>query len=511
MKRMRLVLAVAALSAVVIPTPAPAAVGGAALGGFVSDAMATPIRIEIYEPTIPIPAEPQAEFNIAYTRTKASTGPSGGGRASWLWPGDSVGEGFKTIIEGLGLPPELGEKGYPVQVKSQSPGDPSSQSDEPFPGIVMRTRSDERGTVARVAFSAGDPSDADPADAGTSPPPVAEPSLLAGTPLDLVGREDDEAPQGAPGLGQLAALVNAAAVTSSSRSEYPDDAAVATGATRITDLSLLGGLVTADSVTSMARTTSTLRGVVSEHTLRISGFALAGNGFTVTKHGVEAAGHQAPIPGLPDDVGKALEQLGISFVLPASTRTANGTQGSETVRGLQVVVDTSRLRSRLGSGALDSLVYSLPDQLAELKKVLGASLHLSPRIVLTLGSARSEAVALPPVDVGGTAPSNAEQPSANPAPPSSAASASGIPGSAAPAAGSAPEVAGALPTTTADVRPAAAGLPPLDSVPGMLMTLGLVLAAGLGWWFQKIGGLVLGAAGSCAHGLSTGVPDLRKA
>jgi hypothetical protein len=55
------------------------------------------------------------------------------------------------------------------------------------------------------------------------------------------------------------------------------------------------------------------------------------------------------------------------------------------------------------------------------------------------------------------------------------------------------------------------GLPPLASIPGKLMWGGFVLAAGLGWWLQKLGGLVLGGAGSCTHGLETGVPDLRRA
>jgi hypothetical protein len=60
-------------------------------------------------------------------------------------------------------------------------------------------------------------------------------------------------------------------------------------------------------------------------------------------------------------------------------------------------------------------------------------------------------------------------------------------------------------------EPTSAGLPPLASIPGALMVGGLVMASGIGWWLQKIGGLVLGGAGSCSHGLETGVPDLRKA
>jgi hypothetical protein len=60
-------------------------------------------------------------------------------------------------------------------------------------------------------------------------------------------------------------------------------------------------------------------------------------------------------------------------------------------------------------------------------------------------------------------------------------------------------------------QPMSSGLPPLASIPGALLVGGLLLAAGVGWWLQKIGGLVLGGAGACTHGLETGVPDLRRA
>ena len=83
-------------------------------------ASATPVKIEIYEPTIPIPAVPQAEFDLGYTKVKADSAARKG-RASWLWPGDAVGEGLKTFFDQLGLPPQLGENGYPVQVNSQYP------------------------------------------------------------------------------------------------------------------------------------------------------------------------------------------------------------------------------------------------------------------------------------------------------------------------------------------------------------------------------------------------------
>ena len=72
-------------------------------------------------------------------------------------------------------------------------------------------------------------------------------------------------------------------------------------------------------------------------------------------------------------------------------------------------------------------------------------------------------------------------------------------------------IAGPVESTDVAVQPVGSGLPPLGSVPGALLVGGLVLAGALGWWIQRIGGFVLGGTASCAHGLASGVPDLRKA
>jgi hypothetical protein len=152
-------LAAAALVGAVLPVSAGAPAAGAdkpAFSGFSSTAWAAPVKVEIYEPTIPIPATPQLELELGYTTVEADSGSSMG-RASWLWPGDSVGEGAKTLIENLGLPPELSgplaAQGYPVQVNANQPSGAAHQADEPFPGAVMRTDAGAKRTIAQVGFS----------------------------------------------------------------------------------------------------------------------------------------------------------------------------------------------------------------------------------------------------------------------------------------------------------------------------------------------------------------------
>ena len=114
-------LVAAALAGSMLPLTGAAAAGAggpaAAFSGFSSTGIATPVKIEIFEPTIPIPTAPQGELDLGYTKIKADSS-STKGRASFMWPGDAVGEGFKTFVEQLGLPSELGQNGYPVQVLS---------------------------------------------------------------------------------------------------------------------------------------------------------------------------------------------------------------------------------------------------------------------------------------------------------------------------------------------------------------------------------------------------------
>lgn len=90
------------------------------------------MRLEIFEPSIPIPSDPQIELRLAYTKALADSGTSTA-RSSYLWPGDALGEGIKTFFEQLGLPTTLVEDGYPVQINAGFPSGEAKDREEPLP------------------------------------------------------------------------------------------------------------------------------------------------------------------------------------------------------------------------------------------------------------------------------------------------------------------------------------------------------------------------------------------
>jgi hypothetical protein len=202
-------------------------------------------------------------------------------------------------------------------------------------------------------------------------------------------------------------------------------------------------------------------------------------------------------------------------VLPKGQQRTHGATGSSAVQGLQMVVNTGKLRSRLDGIPFDQLVNLIPNQAGQLKSVAGALVHLSPRIVITAGNATVDSgtvpgIALPGLGAGApAATAGGGVPSAGGGAPSSL---GGAPAGAPPSAGAPPTAStGAAPSgSTVATKNAAAGMPPLASVPGALIAGALVIASGIGFWLQKIGGFVIGGAGTCSHGLESGVPDLRK-
>ncbi|MGO4255383.1 hypothetical protein [Marmoricola sp. RAF53] len=517
-------LAVAALPL----APAHAEVSASDYGGFSTMATASPLKLEIFEPAIPIPTDPQAEFDFSYTRVLADSGPTTTARASALWPGPGVGEGLKTFGEQLGLPAFLTGNGYPVQANAGYPGDTTQQAQEFFPGMVGRTDAGAKRTVSRVGYTGSDIGDGDAGDTKTtSTNPLT--GLLSGDLGALTGvlggtkSGNADTPLGGTAmLGPLATLVDFDGMTSVSSSDYDGQNVVATSTSRIGELRLLLGLVKLTGVNVVTKTSATLEGgAKTSQTVDIGGMTIAGQKFSYGPSGFTAAGSTTPIPNLGSTVGGLLTKLGITIETPDPVVKKDGLTGSIDAEALRITIDLKPLRALLPSLPLDALVNGLPDlpgQAAILKGLLLSLNTIAPKMVLHLGESRTAATVVPAIDMSGGSTDT---------PATDAGTGTGTTGT---GTGTTGTGAGDVPTSAGEIPPAATGgenpltntqfnpaahvkgLPPLGSVPMWLILGGLLLAAGVAWYLRNAGGVLFGGgAAACTHGLKAGIPDLRKA
>ena len=543
-RRLVVPISAAALAGAVLPVTAGTPAAGdvePAFSGYSSSAWAAPVRIEVYEPTIPIPANPQLELELAYSTVEADSGSSLG-RASWMWPGDSIGEGAKTVIENLGLPEQLSgplaAQGYPVQVNASQPSGESKQADEPFPGTVMRTSAGSRTTIAQVGFSPDnevqDGSGDGKGDGGGDPGVPGLPDLPgvpglpgAGGVLEQFGQaitgstgsaaaaEDDPQPDpgAAPGLPpQVAALVDFEGYTSTSKNVVTASKVTTTARSALGDVYLLGGTIQLNGVVVTSTSSSNGAKGTAGGKATIGGLTIAGQEFSFGPGGFEAAGQHTDVPALPDDATKALEQLGVKLTLPRPGLQRKGDQANSTMAGLVVEIDTAKLRKQLDALPLGDVIDAFPNDPPDLKKLLQTIVGLSPRIVITLGNASTEVDTVQGIDLpSGDIPDNDPAGAGGADGPAGAGGSTPVAGS--PSAAD-PGSTGSAPSATGDLGDAeltGSGLPPLYSIPGAILAGSIALAAVGGTWLRRIGAIALGGAGSCTHGLDSGLPDLRKA
>ncbi len=525
-------------------TSAPTPTDTGAFSGYSATGIASPIKIEIFEPTIPIPTVPQAEFDFGYARVKADSA-STKGRASFMWPGDGVGEGLKTFFSQLGLPTSLVENGYPVQVNSQHPSGDTKQTNSPFPGTSMTTTSRDGSARATVGFSndcnAGDGAGDDSGDSSETGGVLPG---LPGVPLldnlnDILGvlglgraastsrgfsRAGADDPVEDPADADvcqlpaaLSALIDVNGYVADSQSVSDGSVVTSTSRAALGDVRLLGGLVTMSGITSTVVSSSDGTTGESQGRADYGTMTIAGQTFGLGPEGYVVQGNPSPIPGLPDNPTAALAALGITVEQPKPTYKAEGDKASGTIDTLIVTIDLKTLKpvlSQLPLGAILAPVPFPPDA-ALLKSLLSSIGNLSPKIVIHLGYTTSAVDTVQSIPIPDSVPDN--DPTSEPTEseddtsggatggdPGLGADTSGLP----PADTSTPDTDAApdqLATTSAT-----AGLPPLFSIPGMLLFAGLGGALLAGSYFRRLGAMVLGAGGACAHGLESGLPDLRK-
>jgi hypothetical protein len=500
-------------------TPAHAA----DFSGFSSYAQAIPLRIEVHEPAIPVPSDPQLELNFSYTKVNGASGPIGTARASAMWPGDAVGEGLKTFGEQLGLPGALTDNGYPVQVNAQSPGDVAAATQEFFPGMTGKVTTSDKAAIAKVGYgTSGDVAEGDSGDGSTSSSPPSLLDILKSGDLGalqglLAGAQTAGPGEGTPSsspLGALGLIINAGGMDSISRTTYdPDlDAIVATSTARLGSIALLGGIVKLDGVEVVTKVTSNLaKGAIVSRKVTIGAMTIAGNKFALTGDGVEAMGKTNPIPGLPDAPAAALAALGISFDLGKATVTKSGSAGLVTAEGLRITIKTAPLLSKLPKLPLADLVSKLPDlpgQASILKGLIIALGQATPQVDLVLGQSMAQAETVAGIDDG--TPSPPTGPTTSPGSTGNTAIPPTSTGPIGPETAPAADVPPIVTPGITNPNKLASGLPDLGGLPTWMALLGLAIAGGAGWYIWRAGGLMFGAATQCAHGLKSGIPDLRK-
>ena len=446
-----------------------------------------------------------------------------------------MGEGFKTIADQLGLPEQIGAQGYPFQVNASYPSGPESQADEPGPAMIQRA-SAGAGVARAVNGFSGDGEAQEPgrgrwgrhpAAPGPAPVPglpgLPTPSgvagLIGGFGQGVTAADGDDAEAAGPTLPpELTALVDVGGFSSVSTTDNTR-AASATSRAAVSDVSVLGGLLTFTGIgTTAAASSDGARGDALGRS-SIGDVQAFGQRLKVTRSGLVLAGRTAPIPGLPDDATAALAQLGVKVTAPKPSYEVDGDAATAAVPGLVLDFDLTKLRRMIADVPINDVVDQIPDDAGELKSLIQAAANLSPRIVITLGTTTASVDTSPPIEIpeiplpevpagapaGSTGAGSAGAGSPQAATPPGAA---GAPSGATPPSGAgAQDAAGTLFPTSGEQAP---GLPKLFSIPGMLLLGALLMAAMGGNVMRRLGVAALGGGAACDHGLDSGLPDLRK-
>lgn len=465
--------------------PGPPAGADTSLGGYTATATSAVVHVEVFDPTIPIPAEPQGDFSVAYTASNVDSGPTSRGLASYLWPGYVIGDGFDQLFKKPGAV-------YPLRVDSRYPAtnqSPAKNTIQITDGNGMTTSTDGFNTTSDVTLL------------GLTQ--QADPTSGIGTGLPKLFGKDKPVPKPpaapVPVSKSLAAVVSAKNVTSTSTVTVADKTVTSESHAAVGELDLLAGIIKIDGLDVTTKVVSD--GTKSTSTVRAS---IGGIRVLTTRIGVDSDGINLSLPTLAKTVSSLIQALGLSFDTLPATHTTEGPTGSASARALTISVDTKVLKSIVDS-VVSPLVHQLPQNAQDkLNPILG----LGPRIVFTVGTANADATSAPAysgsvgdtgsgtvgggqnvtgLGSGGNTGGNGTLPNSGPL--------------------------GTTPNTTGNPNtssPVAYSLPKLADVPRMLILGGLLLAAAIGWAISRGGGLILGAAASCDYGLTTGVPDLRK-
>lgn len=179
---------------------------------------------------------PQVQSKTAHTFSSLDTGENGLALSSSQWPGEFAGNAG-SLLQVFGAPEEAGALNYPVRAEASTAG-PSESS--------------ELGMTARVE--------------GPMAEAIAESGDFDGEGSDFLTYGDARA---------------------TSRSELRDGTLVVTATSTVTDIEI-GGIITIDSVETVAIARSDGKAGANEGSTSVSGVEIAGQPARVDEHGVHA-------------------------------------------------------------------------------------------------------------------------------------------------------------------------------------------------------------------------------
>ena len=278
---------------------------GANLDGYVLSATGDAVTLMFDQPSLGLPFAPVMDGGMARSASTLSGGPTGYAVASIFWPGAAAANGG----------PQFGFPSYPIRGESFFPQGPYDSGYTNFPQVTMKSHAKDFESNATTSIDG-----------------FAIPGLM-----------------------------DAVRVASGTSTKLTADLAVSEAVAGMSKVTLFGGQIVMDAVTTTAKATSDGEIPVLSGVSTVVGLRVAGNAATIDSNGITFAGQSPPAgPKTVNEVGGlVLGQAGITMRLVGPNDVIVGSAGSRTIGGVLL-----RIEGRALAAVVANLPQALQQQLA---------------------------------------------------------------------------------------------------------------------------------------------------